>query len=93
MEISNDTKFKTTENIAWRNVNDEIVILNLKSGEYFTLNDVGQVIWTAITDEKNVEEIKMKIIDEYDVSKEKATGDIMQFITGMIEEGLLHESV
>ncbi|MCK4798306.1 MAG: PqqD family protein [Spirochaetes bacterium] len=93
MEISDDTKFKTTENIAWRNVNDEIVVLNLKSGEYFTLNDVGQVIWTAIADEKNVEEIKMKIIDEYDVSKEKATGDIIQFITGMIEEGLLHKSV
>lgn len=93
MEISTDTKFKTTENIAWRNVNDEIVILNLKSGEYFTLNGVGQVIWTAIADEKNVEEIKMKIIDEYDVSKEKATGDIIQFITGMIEEGLLHKSV
>ena len=93
MEISNDTKFKTTENIAWRNVNDEIVILNLKSGEYFTLNDVAQCIWKAITDEKSVEEIKVKIIDEYDVSTERADRDFEEFITGMIEQGLLYKTV
>ena len=93
MEISNDTKFKTTENIAWRNVNDEIVILNLKSGEYFTLNDIAQCIWKAITDEKSVEEIKVNIIDEYDVSYERADRDIEDFITGMIEQGLLHKTV
>ncbi|MDY6793198.1 MAG: PqqD family protein [Thermodesulfobacteriota bacterium] len=93
MEISNDTKFKTTENIAWRNVNDEIVILNLKSGEYFTLNDVAQCIWKAITDEKSVEEIKVKIIDEYDVSHEKADREIEDFISSMIEQRLLHKTV
>ena len=93
MEITNDTKFKTAENIAWRNVNDEIVILDLKSGEYFTLNDVAQCIWKSITDEKSVEEIKVKIIDEYDVSHEKADRDFEVFITGMIEQGLLHKNV
>jgi len=93
MEMPNDTKFKTTENFAWRNVNDEIIILNLKSGEYFTLNDVAQCIWTAVTEEKSVEEIKVKIIDEYDVSAEKAERDIDDFITGMIEQGLLHKNI
>jgi len=93
MEMSGDTKFKTTENFAWRNVNDEIIILNLKSGEYFTLNDVAQCIWSAVTEEKSVEEIKVKIIDEYDVSTERAERDIDNFIAGMIEQGLIHKTL
>ncbi len=93
MEIDWDTTFKTSENIAWRNVNEEIVILDLKSGEYFTLNDVGQFIWLAVADQKNVGEIRRIVVAEFDVSPEKASEDIKKFITEMLEEGLLHKSV
>ena len=44
MEITATTTFNIPENVAWRNVNEEIVILKLKSGEYYTLNEVGQHI-------------------------------------------------
>jgi hypothetical protein len=93
MEKSSDTTFETSDNIAWRNINEEVVILNLKSGEYFTLNDVGQVIWLAITDKNNIEEIRQKVVDNFDVSPENAAKDIDKFLTGMLNEGLLHESV
>ena len=93
MGISSDTTFKTSENIAWRNVNEEVVILHLKSGEYFTLNDVGQLVWLAVADQKNVGEIKQKVVDTFDVSPEKASEDIEEFISRMLDEGLLHKSV
>jgi hypothetical protein len=93
MGISSDTTFKTSENIAWRNVNEEVVILNLKSGEYFTLNDVGQFVWLAVADQKNIEEIRQKVVDAFDVSPEKASEDIEAFISRMLDEGLLHKSV
>ncbi len=93
MGISSDTTFKTSENIAWRNVNEEVVILNLKSGEYFTLNDVGQFVWLAVADQKNMEEIRQKVVDAFDVSPKKASEDIEEFISRMLDEGLLHKSV
>jgi hypothetical protein len=93
MGISSDTTFKTSENITWRNVNEEVVILNLKSGEYFTLNDVGQFVWLAVADQKNMEEIRQKVVDAFDVTPEKASEDIEEFISRMLDEGLLHESV
>ncbi len=92
MDILQNTTFTTLENIAWRNVNDEIVILNLKSGEYYTLNDVGQIIWLALADQKSVEEIKSKLIVEFDVSPDTATQDIKTFLSKMVDEGLLHVS-
>ncbi|MHC4456584.1 MAG: PqqD family protein [Planctomycetota bacterium] len=93
MGISSDTTFKTSENIAWRNVNEEVVILHLKSGEYFTLNDVGQFIWLAVADQKNMGEIRQKVVDAFDISPEKASEDIDEFISRMLDEGLLHKSV
>ena len=92
MDISQNTTFTTTENIAWRNVNNEIVILNLKSGEYYTLNDVGQIIWLEVANQKSVEEIKSKLILEFDVSPDTAAQDIKTFISKMVDEGLLHVS-
>jgi hypothetical protein len=93
MAIALDTTFITSENIAWRNVNDEVVILNLKSGEYYTLNDVGQFVWLAVADKRNMEEIRQKVVDTFDVSPEKASEDIESFISRMLDEGLLHKSV
>jgi hypothetical protein len=93
MAISSDTTFKISENIAWRNLNEEVVILHLKSGEYFTLNDVGQFVWLAVTDQKNMGEIRHKVVDAFDVSPEKASEDIEEFISRMLDEGLLHKSV
>ena len=93
MEKTSATTFETSDNIAWRNINEEVVILNLKSGEYFTLNDVGRFVWLAITDRNNIEEICQKVVDTFAVSPETAAKDIDIFVTGMMNEGLLHESV
>lgn len=92
MSISNEKTFVPSDNIAWREVNQEIIILNMKSGEYFTLNDVGQKVWLFIINGSCVADIKKNLISEFDVSEEHAESDIESFIQGLIEEGVLHES-
>ncbi len=89
MEISGNATFNIPESVAWRNVNEEIVILKLKSGEYYTLNEVGQHIWQAISDQQNVEGILKQIVDQFDVTYEKAKEDVMTFLDNMLKESIV----
>lgn len=89
MEISVASTFNIPESVAWRNVNEEIVILKLKSGEYYTLNEVGQHVWQAISDQQNVEGIIKQIVDQFDVTYEKAKEDVMKFLDSMLKESMV----
>jgi coenzyme PQQ synthesis protein D (PqqD) len=89
MEISAESTFTIPENVAWRNVNEEIVILKLKSGEYYTLNEVGRHIWQAISDQQNVEGITNHIVDQFEVTFEKAMEDVMTFLDKMLKESVV----
>lgn len=94
MEISVESTFSIPESVAWRNVNEEIVILKLKSGEYYTLNEVGQHIWQGVNDQQNVEGILKQIVDQFDIPYEKAKEDVLKFLDNMLKESmvLLNES-
>ena len=89
MEISAKATFSIPESVAWRNVNEEIVILKLKSGEYYTLNEVGRHIWQAISDQKTVEGIAKHIVDQFDVTYEKAMEDVTTFLGNMLKESVV----
>ncbi len=89
MEILAANTFKTPDNYSWRDVNDELVVLNLQSGEYFTFNAVGRLIWLSLNDGKTVEEIAHTVVAEYATSEEKAVADVKAFITNLVSEKLL----
>jgi hypothetical protein len=47
---------------------DELVLLDLRSGRYFTLNDVGSRIWTLLASGTTLRSIIEAIRSEYDVT-------------------------
>jgi hypothetical protein len=89
VEISVESTFSIPESVAWRNVNEEIVILKLKSGEYYTLNEIGQHIWQGISDQQNVESILKQIVDQFDVTYDKVKEDVMRFLENMLKESIV----
>lgn len=91
MDFQPEATFKSSQSVAWRDVNNEIVILNLKSGEYYTLNEVGQLIWKSAMEGKSIREIKHAILNAFEVTVEQAKNDLHGFLAGMINEGILNE--
>ncbi len=89
MDIAPTSTYKAPDNYSWRDVNNELVVLNLQSGEYFTFNDVGRVIWLLLNDGKNVDEIARSITDQYATTEEKARIDVRAFIDNLFRQGLL----
>ena len=55
------------------------------------LDGVGQSIWQAVSDGKKLGETVDIIVAEYDVDREQATADVIQFANTLVERGLLAE--
>jgi len=72
------------DKITHRVVDSEVVILNLESGNYYTINETGAIIWKALDDKKCLSEILDLLKNEYqysaDRSFEKDAEDFIKFL-------------
>lgn len=82
-------KVRRTKEASWREVDGEGVILNLESGAYYSLNEVGLKIWRLFDGRHSVEGIKALISQEYDVSLELAGQDVEKLVARLQREKLV----
>jgi Coenzyme PQQ synthesis protein D (PqqD) len=67
----------------------EAVILNLKTGIYHGLNEVGALIWTLIQEPKIVKDIKQTLLLEYDVETQQCDSDLIALLESLLAAGLI----
>ncbi|MEO1400425.1 MAG: PqqD family protein [Cyanobacteria bacterium J06635_1] len=70
-------------------LNGEIVILNLKSGTYFGLNETGALVWNLIKNPKTVDQLRTAILDEYEVEDEVCDRDLTALLQALAEQNLI----
>ena len=70
----------------------EAVILNLKSGVYFGLNEVGARIWTLIQQPQSLRDLRDALLAEYDVAPEVCDRDLLQLIQELKAADLIEVS-
>ena len=71
------------------NINDKIVILNLKSGVYYSLNAVGVSIWNLIQKPKTVLEIRDTLLNEYEFDTEQCDREVLSLLQELESVGLI----
>ncbi len=67
----------------------EAVILDLKSGVYHGLNEVGARVWNLIQQPKAVKDIKAALLEEYEVEPEQCDRDLMALLEELLDAGLI----
>jgi len=67
----------------------EVVILDLQSDEYFSLDGVGTRIWEMIETPTTVRAILAAILGAYDVESATAERDLLSVLGEMAKEGLI----
>lgn len=68
---------------------DEVVILNLKSGVYHGLNEVGAKVWSFIQQAKTVKQISEMLLQEYDVDVEQCNSDLIVLLSDLLAAELI----
>jgi hypothetical protein len=68
----------------------EAVLLSLRNGEYFGLNEVGASIWQIIQCPRTVTEVRDELMAEYDgVDAEVCAAEVLGFLERMVTLGLV----
>ncbi len=85
-------RFAKDPSIVSRNIASEQILVPIrqKAGEIesiFTLNEVASRIWELLDGEKQVEEIKNAIVEEFEVSPKEAEEDLLKFLHQLEEVG------
>jgi hypothetical protein len=77
------------KDVMVRDVAGETVLLNLNTGTYFGLNEVGTRMWYSLEQAGSVQEAFDTLISEYDVEPETLRKDLQKLIEDLVGHGLL----
>ncbi|MFI5208202.1 MAG: PqqD family peptide modification chaperone [Gemmatimonadales bacterium] len=67
----------------------EQVILNLRDGIYYGLEDVGSRIWQLLQRPTTVPALRATLVEEYDVEPDRCERDLLALIADLSARGLV----
>jgi hypothetical protein len=68
---------------------EEIVLLHLQTGRYFSLNQTGSLIWSRMEASICDADIVRELVDRFDVTPEAASTALREFLQDLIRQRLL----
>lgn len=81
--------YKHADHVAWRRVAEEIVVLDLNTSAYFSLNEVGAFVWERLGKGQSLEEIALALCEDYEVDDKQARKDIDAVVRDMVKNKIL----
>jgi hypothetical protein len=77
------------DDLAWREVQDELVVLEVTTATYLSLNGSAKMLWHRLVDGATVAELRASLVTTYGISDGQAASDVGEFLDVLIERGLL----
>lgn len=84
-----DSRVQVAQDVLFQELQGEAVLLNLNSGMYFGLDEVGTRIWQLIVERGRLDEVATAIEDEFEVSQEQCVADLLALVARLEGEGLV----
>lgn len=73
-------------------LHDELVMMDLDQGKYFSLNPVATRIWELLETPVTVDELCGQLTGEYEISKGKCLAEVTEHLNEMIRVKLVLEA-
>ena len=88
MELTLKDSIAIPEEVLFRELDDEAVLLNLKTGVYFGLNSTGLRIWQLIVEGRSLEQVLEMMRGEYEVDGQVVERDLLDLCRQLCAQGL-----
>ena len=82
-------KYQIPQTVFIQEIDDEIILLDTTTQEYFSLNGVGKDIIELIGENLSKDEIVEELSNIYKVDKTQIENDLINFIKVLEEKGLI----
>ena len=75
--------------VIYRELDGEVVLLNLQSGVYYGLDAVASRVWQLLMQSRGVDEVCAILLDEYDVDAQTLRADVDRLVDDLSDKGLV----
>jgi hypothetical protein len=77
------------DDITWREIDGDLVILDLRSSTYLTANASGTVLMRQLTEERTMQQLVQALVAAFGIPERQAQQDVETFVGELTERGLL----
>jgi hypothetical protein len=84
-----DASVSIPDDVIFRDLDGEAIILNLASGMYFGLDEVGTRAWMLLAESSSIRRVVEVMKDEYDVDAAVLERDVLELVSQLTDKGLV----
>ena len=77
------------EGLAWRQADDEAVVLDLAAARYHALNASGTLLWERLAGWATADQLTTVLVSAFGIAPADAAQDVTSFLTGCADAGLI----
>lgn len=81
--------YQRSEDLLGAAVDDELLMMSIEKGCYFSLNSVGARIWELLKTPVTLAQLTSSLTTEYDVPAQTCEQEIARFLAALDERGML----
>ncbi|MFH1438091.1 MAG: PqqD family protein [Pseudomonadota bacterium] len=91
-----EKKWTRSPDVVARKIGEDTILVPVGSSIVssrclFTLNDTGSFIWEHLAVPRTFSQISSALVEEFDVTRQKADKDLTRFLRELAEEGCVEE--
>ncbi|MGE4219963.1 MAG: PqqD family protein [Alphaproteobacteria bacterium] len=87
--MRDETRIGKAGNLLSADLADETVIMNIRTGNYFGLDDIATEIFQHLAEPMAVAELCRRLETEFDAAPETIRNDVLPLLEQMLEYGLI----
>lgn len=92
LDVKIKSKCKVAPEILSSKIDEEVVLMSIETGTYYSLDPIGSRIWELLSKEpETIPELVDQLMEEYDVEVERCITDVQVFIDDMASKKLVTE--
>ncbi len=88
-EIGDNSRIRKTDNHVETMVDDEIVLMHIDNGKFFSLSNTGRKAWELLEEHSSLGALVAAIRAEYDVPEETCRSELVAMLAKLEERTLI----
>lgn len=88
--IDEDTVIERNPSMLTSQIDGEVVMMDIESGQYLGLDKVASRIWELLVKPQRFDELCQMLLDEFDVDAETCAHDLRHFFVASVKNNLIH---
>ena len=84
-----DKRFSHNEDVAWRVIEGEALLVSPKTSNIFPMDEIGTRIWSLVDGLRTGRDIARMLEEEYDQDLSAIESDLRLFIDDLMKSGLV----